>query len=112
MMTAYNLSVVIISPDVYRQAVNAYAKSCGWGDNNLSIELQKEDGSIWWGCHAWAAPSFLQDLSDLSNDPDNEYAAALASTVISVVPDGVPDDNWNDVLSQHGLIPKEINTLV
>lgn len=105
-MTTYNLSVVIITPDAHRQAVNDYAESLGWGENNMSIELVGSDSSVWWGCHTWAAPSFLDDLGLLAGDAKSEYAAALAATKISAVDGGDPGENLARTIAQYGLSVK------
>ena len=95
---SYSISVVLLTPSIHREAVNQLAESLGYGPDNLSVELQHTDGSVWYGCHTWATQAFLDQLSDPL------YAApAMDALVVSAVPGGDPAGNWANALSAQGL---------
>lgn len=108
-MSDYNLSVVLLIPAPYKDAINQYAESIGWGPDNLSIELVHTDGSTWWGCHTMADAGFLELMSS-PPEPDTEvdYTPALAVLVSSIVPGGDPLENWNATLAEHNLTRTEV----
>ena len=102
----FNLSVVNIVPDAHRVAVNAIAEEYGCGPDNLSVKLQKEDGSIYWGCHSWWKPE------DYAQFTDSELRAAVVPVDLQPVLehlyerlelDGNSTDNWNAALTELGL---------
>ena len=101
-----NLSVVNIVPDAHRVAVNAIAEGYGCGPDNLSVKLQKEDGSIYWGCHSWWDPD---DYAQFTNPELRavmvpvELQPALEHLYERVALDGDPMDNWNTALAELGL---------
>lgn len=100
-MPENTLSVVQLCPDVYRDTANAVAKWYGYGPDNLSRALIHADGSIWWGCHAWLAPSALTAIAPPEAIPG--AADALAAVVVSVREGGEPLEHWQQVLAARGL---------
>lgn len=106
-MSEYNLSVVLLIPAPYKDAINGYAESIGWGPDNLSVELIHTDGSTWWGGHTAADEGFLDMLS---NPPVEEGgpdpAPLLAALVVSAKPsDGNALGHWLETLADNGLTP-------
>ena len=102
----FNLSVVNIVPDAHRVAVNTIAEGYGCGPDNLSVKLQKEDGSIYWGCHSWWDP---EDYAKFT-DPElrtvmvpAELHPSLEHLYERISLDGDPTDNWNTALAELGL---------
>lgn len=53
MSKTYNLSVVNIAPEQYKDVINAIGEAYGVGTNILSVKLQDANGVIYWGCHSW-----------------------------------------------------------
>lgn len=99
-MTGYTLSVVQLCPDQHRNAANAIAEAIGYGPNNLSVKLIHNDGSTWWGCHAWWIPSvFARDTQ--SNNP--EVVAILASVITSAKEGVDANDHWRETLANNNL---------
>lgn len=95
---SYNISVVNIVSDTYKDTINAVAASYGVGNNSLSVKLIDSTGSIYWGCHT------RERMFDLPHPPDIPNSAeALAALYERVVLDGVPMDNWNAALAELGL---------
>ena len=101
---SYNLSIVNIIADNYKDTINAIAKYYNTGDNALSVKLIDKDGSIFWGCHSWWQ---LQDYDYFTKAPPPETIAnaseALAALYERVVDGGVPFDNWIAALDELGL---------
>ena len=102
----FNLSVVNIIADEYREAVNQVAALYGCGENNLSVKLQDSEGAIYWGCHSWWNPDDYATFSDedLRNDlihPD--LRPSLEFLYERIVLDGDAQENWQAVLSELGL---------
>lgn len=50
---AFNLSIVNIIADKYKDTINAIAAYYGTGDNALSVKLVDKDNNVFWGCHSW-----------------------------------------------------------
>ena len=101
----FNLSVVNIVPDAYKDAINQIAEIYGCGENNLSVKLQGDD-SVYWGCHSWWKPE------DYALFSDEELRAQLIP--IELLPsleflyerltlDGDSQENWQAALSELGL---------
>lgn len=101
---SYSISVVLLTPSIHREAVNQLAESLGYGPNNLSRELTHTDGSIWYGCHTWAAPAFMDEFA---NAPA-EFAGPLSALVMSVIEGGSPGEHWQQALTDNGLTPVEM----
>ena len=101
----FNLSVVNIIPDAYKDAINQIAELYGCGPNNLSVKLQGEDG-IYWGCHSWWKP---EDYAIFSDDELRrqvvpvELAPALEFLYERLVLDGNSQENWQAALALNGL---------
>lgn len=102
----FNLSVVNIVPDAYREAVNQVAALYGCGENNLGVRLLNADGLIYWGCHSWWKP---EDYATFS-DPDIRNAVvpvelqpSLEYLYERLVLDGNAQENWQAALSELGL---------
>ena len=101
----FNLSVVNIIPDAYKDAINQIAELYGCGENNLSVKLQGADG-IFWGCHSWWKPE------DYAQFTDSELRSAVVP--VNLQPalehlyerlelDGNSTNNWNAALTELGL---------
>ena len=101
----FNLSVVNIIPDAYKDAINQIAELYGCGSNNLSVKLQGEDG-IYWGCHSWWKP---EDYAMFSDDDlraqvvPAELQPALGHLYERLVLDGDAQENWQSALNELGL---------
>ena len=102
----YNLSVVNIVPDAHKENVNKVAEIFGCGEGNISVKLQKEDGSIFWGCHSWWKP---EDYEMFSN-PDVRAQVLPAELLPSLdflyertSYSDAPQDNWSAALAELGL---------
>lgn len=50
---SYNLSIVNIISDTYKDTINAIAKYYNTGDGALSVKLVDKDGNVFLGCHSW-----------------------------------------------------------
>ena len=101
----FNLSVVNIIHDEYREADNQIAELCGCGSNNLSVKLQGEDG-IYWGCHSWWKPEDYAVFSDAelrSQIVPSELQPALAHLYERLALDGDAQENWTAALALHEL---------
>jgi hypothetical protein len=100
-MSTFDLSVVNISKDIYKDKVNAVATSVGCGLDSLSVKLQDADGNIYWGCHAWWSKS---DYEAYHNMPiPTEYQEAMSNLYERTVLDGNPQQNFEAALSELGL---------
>ena len=96
----YNLSIVLLIPAAYVDALDDITEAMGWGRGNLSIALN--DGE-WFGGHTMAAPGFLEDFA---NAPA-EASPVLAQLVMSVhdtnagESSGLP--HWQEALAANNL---------
>ena len=90
----FNLSVVNITPDTHKDAINQIAELYGCGPNSLSVKLQGADG-IYWGCHSWWKP---EDYALFSNE---ELRAQIIPA--ELVLDGDAQENWQAALALNGL---------
>ena len=101
---SYNLSIVNIIADKYKDTINAIAAYYGTGDNALSVKLVDKDNNVFWGCHSWWQP---QDYDYFTKAPPPETipnaSEALAALYERVVDGGVPFDNWTAALDELGL---------
>lgn len=102
----YNLSVVNIAPDAHKDNINTIAEILGCGQDNLSIKLVKENGDIYWGCHAW----WRQEDYFLFSDPEfrktvisDELEASIPFLYGRKVLDGNPHENWAAALLECNL---------
>ncbi len=102
----FNLSVVNIIPDAYRDAINQIAELYDCGDNNLSVKLIDSTGAIYWGWHSWWKP---EDYAIFSDDEmraqvvPTELAPALEFLYERLVLDGDAQVNWLAALALNGL---------
>ena len=102
---SYNLSVVNIVPDTHKEAINKIAEIYGCGSNNLSVELQGEDG-IYWGCHAWWKPEDYAVFSDgelRQQVIPIELQPSLEHLYERLMLDGDSRVNWQSALDELGL---------
>ena len=102
----FNLSVVNIVPDAHRVAVNAIAEGYGCGPDNLSVKLQNEDGSIYWGCHSWWNPEDYAQFSDAelrAQIVPSELLPSLEYLYERLVLDGDAQENWQSALNELNL---------
>jgi len=105
-----NLSVVHIIPDLYKDAINQIAELYGCGPNNMTVQLQGNDG-IYWACHAPWRP---EDYAAFTNDElraqivPPELAPSLEFLYERCVLDGDSQENWQAALSELGLSRVEI----
>lgn len=101
----FNLSVVNITPDTHKDALNQIAELYGCGPNNLSVKLQGEDG-IYWGCHSWWKPEDYAQFSDeelRAQIIPAELAPSLEHLYERLVLDGDAQENWQAALRELGL---------
>lgn len=102
----FNLSVVNIVPDLYKDAVNQIAELYGCGPNNLSVKLKDTEGNIFWGCHAWWKPEDYAIFSDteLRNQVvPTELQPSLEFLYERLVLDGNAQENWQQSLEENNL---------
>ena len=110
----FNLSVVNIIPDAYKDAINQIAELYGCGENNLSVKLVDSKGVVYWGCHSWWKPEDYAVFSDeeLRNQvvPD-ELKPALEHLYERLMLDGSSQENWQSALDELSLtlVETEIN---
>ena len=108
----FNLSVVNITPDAHREAINQIAEAYGCGSNSLSVKLQGADG-IYWGCHSWWKP---EDYTVFSDDElrqqlvPAELQPSLEFLYERLVLDGDVQENWQAALVELGLTVVETQT--
>lgn len=105
MSKVFNLSVVNVIPDAYREAVNQVAELYGCGENDLSVKLQGTDG-IYWGCHSWWKPEDYALFSDEALRAQiipSELLPSLEFLYERIVLDGDSQENWQAALSELGL---------
>ena len=101
----FNLSVVNIIPDTYKDAINQIAEIYGCGPNNLSVKLQGEDG-IYWGCHSWWKPEHYAIFSSdelRQQELPSELQPALEFLYERLMLDGDAQENWQQALVEMGL---------
>lgn len=94
-------SAVLILPDAYRDAGNAFGVEQGWGNDNFSVALSS-DGSepaTHWGCRADVGPSFIEMVENPS--PENEPLVAVL--IYSFSDTLAPYDHWVETLAANGL---------
>ena len=102
----FNLSVVNIVPDAYKDAVNQIAEAYGCGPNNLSVKLQDAEGNIFWGCHSWWKPEHYAIFSDDELRQEvipTELQPALEFLYERLVLDGDAQENWQAALDELNL---------
>lgn len=94
-------SAVLILPDAYRDAGNAFGVEQGWGENNFSVALSG-DGSepaTHWGCRADVGETFVEMVEN--PDPENE---PLVEVLIYSFSDTLaPYDHWVETLEANVL---------
>ena len=80
----FNLSVVNIIQDEYKDLVNTIASLYGCGPENLSVKLEDGDGKIFWGCHSWWASDNFAEFTDdesreifLRDNTTEDFAASV-----------------------------------
>ncbi len=113
MSKTYNLSVVNIAPEQYKDVINDIAEAYGCGDNSLSVKLQDSVGNIYWGCHSWWNVDDYAEFTDPVKRADKfaEYPAeqqtlfnaALDSLYERLVLDGDATANRDVALATLGL---------
>lgn len=92
------LSVVLFAPASAKDVVNACLATYGYGDATLSVELDRTDGSKWYGCHTWVAPVFLEQLASPPPEIDGGSDAAT-QVIVSTQEGGEGYDHWMASLS-------------
>lgn len=102
----FNLSVVNITPDSHKDAINQIAELYGCGENNLSVKLIDSNGGIYWGCHSWWKPEDYALFSDeelRAQVVPPELAPSLEFLYERLVLDGDAQENWQAALDELGL---------
>ena len=105
----FNLSVVNIVSDAYKDEVNQIAEAYGCGENNMSVKLQGADGT-YWGCHSWWKPEDYAQFSDAdlrAQIVPTELQPSLEFLYERLMLDGAAQENWQAALSELGLNPVE-----
>ena len=101
---AFNLSIVNIIADKYKDTINAVAAHYGTGDDALSVKLVDKDNNVFQGCHSWWQQQDYDYFTKASPPVDIPNASeALAALYERVVDGGVPYDNWTAALDELGL---------
>ena len=94
-------SAVLILPDAYRDAGNAFGVDQGWGENNFYVALSG-DGSepaTHWGCRGDVTQGFV----DMVTNPAPEHAG-LAFVLLADFNDALsPYDHWTQTIADNGL---------
>ena len=96
----FNLSVVNIIPDTYKDAINQIAEIYDCGENSLSVKLQGEDG-IYWGCHSWWKPEHYAIFSNAElrrQVVPAELQPSLEFLYERLMLDGITQENWQQAL--------------
>jgi len=113
---SYNLSVVLLIPDAYREAINQLAEYMGYGPDNLSVPLEDAQGDKWWGCRTGANPTFLSDFGAVLNpevpegeEPPEPNPAALA-LVMDFQEGGDAAEHFARIIAENNLSRIELNT--
>ena len=94
-------SAVLILPDAYRDAGNAFGVEQGWGDNNFSVALSA-DGSepaTHWGCRADVGPSFVDGVEN----PSPETSDLVAALIYNFAENVDPYTHWVETLAANNL---------
>lgn len=103
---SYNLSVVNVISDQYKNDVNQIAELYGCGPNNISVQLQDVNGAVFWGCHAFWTPEDYAAFSDPTLReqviPSN-LLTSLEFLYERLVLEGNAQDNWKAALIELGL---------
>lgn len=102
----FNLSVVNITLDAHKDAINQIAELYGCGANNLSVQLVDSNGAIYWGCHSWWKPEDYAVFSDAelrAQIVPSELSPSLEHLYERLMLDGDAQENWQAVLSELGL---------
>lgn len=100
-------SAVLILPDAYRAAGNAFGVAQGWGEDNFSVPLSADglEPATHYGCRAEVDQVFIESVEN----PTPE-AAPLVSVMIYSFADGVqPYDHWIATLAENGLMRVEVD---
>lgn len=95
-------SAVLILPDAYRDASNAFGVEQGWGENNFSVPLSATglEPATHYGCRAEVDQAFVESVQN----PTPE-AAPLVSVMVSSFEDNVqPYDHWIATLTENNLM--------
>lgn len=94
-------SAVLILPNAYRGAGNAFGVSQGWGEGNFSVPLSATglEPATHYGCRADVSGGFL----DLMADPPAEAVPLLAVMVSSFDDNVAPLDHWMATLAANNL---------
>lgn len=105
---AFNLSIVNIIADKYKDTINAIAAYYGTGDNALSVKLVDKDNNVFWGCHSWWQPEhylyFKNALPPSDINLATEALAALYERIVdTTVSNEQPYQNWSSALEEKGL---------
>lgn len=102
----YSLSVINITPDAHKDAINQIASLYDCGENNLSVKLIDSNGEIYWGCHSWWKP---EDYAVFSDDElrqqvvPAELQPSLEFLYERLMLDGNGQENWQSALGELGL---------
>ena len=94
-------SAVLILPDAYRAAGDAFGVAQGWGDGNFSVPLSADglEPATHYGCRAEVDQAFIESVEN----PTPEAAPLVAVMVYSFA-DGVqPYDHWITTLELNDL---------
>ena len=103
---SFNLSVVNIIPDAYKDAINQIAELYGCGPNNLSVKLKDGEGKVFWGCHSWWKPEdyALFSYEELRNlMVPVELRESLNHLYERLYLDGNAQENWQAALTELNL---------
>lgn len=94
-------SAVLILPDAYRDAGNAFGVEQGWGNDNFSVALSGNgsEPATHWGCRADVSQSFV----DMVENPSPENEPLVAVLIYSFSDTLAPYDHWVDMLAANGL---------
>lgn len=111
---SYSLSVVLLIPAAHRVALNAIAEGMGWGPDNMSVSLSN---GTWYGCHAMAAPGFLDEFAAAPEEAAPVLVALVMSVADPDAPQADPDNpvpvlmgkaHWDAVLLANNLTVDEV----
>ena len=102
----FNLSVINIIEDVYKDSINNLINFLGHGSEYLSVKLEDKYGNIFWGCHSWWKPEdFTYFLEvDLVDDLSQYEEARSILKSFTNNSDKTPLDSWEEVLEVLGLV--------
>lgn len=94
-------SAVLILPDAYRDAGNAFGVEQGWGENNFSVPLSPDgkEPVTHWGCRAEVTQSFI----DMVENPSPENTTLVSVLIYSFSDTMEPYDHWVETLTSEGL---------